>query len=63
MLNVKETASIEYLIKLAAAGARGEVTQVQGVDWMKILQLGAEHNVIPLIACAIKDLPELDCPD
>lgn len=63
MLNVKETASIEYLIKLAAAGARGEVTQVQGVDWMEILQLGAEHNVIPLIACAIKDLPELDCPD
>lgn len=63
MLNVKETASIEYLIKLAAAGARGEFVQVQAVNWMEILQLGAEHNVIPLIACAVKDSPAIECPD
>jgi len=62
-VNIKETTSIEYLIKLAAAGARGESIQVHVTNWMEILQLGAEHNVIPLIACAVKDSPAIECPD
>lgn len=62
-MNNKNTTSIEYLIKLAVAGSRGESVQVSGMDWMEILRLGAEHNVMPLIACAIKDSSDLECPD
>lgn len=62
-VNEKERTSIEYLVKLAAAGARGKSVQVHVPNWMEILQLGAEHNVIPLIACAVKDSPTIECPD
>jgi len=63
MENKKENTSIEYLIKLAAAGACGEAIRLSGLNWGEILQHASEQHMLPLIACAVKDSPALECPD
>lgn len=62
MRNRKENTSIEYIIMLASAGARGDSIQIPNLDWMEILQLAGEQNILPLIACTVK-ASSLDCPE
>lgn len=38
------------LLRLAAAGARGETPAVQQVDWPSLMPLAAEQGVVPLAA-------------
>ena len=51
------------LIRLAAAGARGETLTVQKVDWPSLMPLAAEQGVVPLVALAVLHASELECPE
>ena len=51
------------LIRLAAAGARGETLTVQKVDWPLLMPLAAEQGVVSLVALAVLHAPELECPE
>ena len=53
---------MEYLIMLASAGAKGEAIQISDLNWTEIISLANTHNILPLIACAVKESPDLDCP-
>lgn len=63
MIKSEENTSIEYLIQLASAGARGVSVQLSDLNWKEILQLASEQCILPLIACAVKDSPSLNCPE
>lgn len=51
------------LIALVSAGARGEQTSINVNDWESMLRLAHEHNVLPLLACALLRSPDLLCPE
>lgn len=51
------------LIMLASAGACGVMPTGDIKDWHKILQLALDHNVLPLVACAIIHAPDSQCPE
>ncbi len=64
MADVKnEYVPMQTLIRLVAAGARGETVNDLQVDWPSVLPLAAEQRVLPLVACALLHSPELECPD
>lgn len=63
MDNKNGNTSFEYLIKLAAAGASGESIQLSELNWCEVLQYASEQHILPLLACAVKDSPALECPD
>ena len=54
---------LQMLIRLAAAGARGETLTVQKVDWPLLMPLAAEQGVVSLVALAVLHAPELECPE
>lgn len=58
----KEVTAMQMLIRLVAAGARGETLGNIRVDWQNVIPLAAEQRVLPLIACALLNSPELYCP-
>lgn len=49
------------LIRMAAAGARGEAVQEEAVNWQELISLANEHGVLPLVAWAVKHSPQLKC--
>lgn len=49
------------LIRMAAAGARGEAVQEETVNWQELISLANEHGVLPLVAWAVKHSPQLKC--
>ena len=51
------------LIMLASAGACGVMPTRDIKDWHKILQLAIDHNVLPLVACALIHAPDSQCPE
>ena len=64
---MSEMRSTEYtpmqtLIRLVAAGARGETVNDLRVAWKEVLPLAAEQHVQSLVACALLHSPELECP-
>ena len=60
---MSEQNTLQMLIRLAAAGARGETLTVQKVDWPSLTPLAAEQSVVPLVALAVLHAPELECPE
>lgn len=60
---MSEENTLQMLIRLAAAGARGETLTVQKVDWPSLTPLAAEQGVVPLVALAVLHAPELECPE
>ena len=60
---MSEENTLQMLIRLAAAGARGEMLAVQQVDWPPLMPLAAEQSVVPLVALAVLHAPELECPE
>ena len=63
MAEVKsEYTPMQTLIRLVAAGAKGETVNDLQVDWPTVLPLAAEQHVLPLVACALLHSPELKCP-
>ena len=60
---MSEENTLQMLIRLAAAGARGETLTVQKVDWPSLMPLAAEQGVVPLVALAVLHAPELECPE
>lgn len=60
---MSEENTLQMLIRLAAAGARGETLTVQKVDWPSLTPLVAEQGVVPLVALAVLHAPELECPE
>ena len=63
MIDTKENSTIEVLIGFAAAGARGASIQIENPNWKEILQVANEQHILPLLACAVINSPELVCPD
>ena len=61
-MQTSEYAPMQTLIRLAAAGARGEVLRDICVDWQAVMPLAGEQHMQPLVACALLYSPELDCP-
>lgn len=59
---MSEKNTLQMLIRLAAAGARGETLTAQKVDWPSVLPLAAEQGVVSLVALALLHAPELECP-
>ena len=57
-----ENTSIQTLIRLVSAGAKGESVNDLQVDWPSVMSLAAEQNVEVLIACALLHSPEIACP-
>ncbi len=55
--------TLQALIGLAAAGARGEAFNAQQIDWQAVLSLAAEQGVVPLTALAALHSPGLACPE
>ena len=60
---MSEENTLQMLIRLAAAGARGETLTVQKVDWPLLMPLAAEQGVVSLVALAVLHAPELECPE
>lgn len=60
---MSEQNTLQMLIRLAAAGARGETLTVQKVDWPLLMPLAAEQGVVSLVALAVLHAPELECPE
>ena len=58
-----EYTPMQTLIRLAAAGARGEIVNDLRVDWKEVLPLAAEQHVQSLVACALLHSPEVECPN
>lgn len=58
-----EIETLQMLIRLAAAGACGKVHAAQDIDWPSVMPLAAEQAVVPLVALAVRNAPELHCPD
>lgn len=59
----KEDATIQALIRLVSAGARGEALHSMDIDWQTVHHLAAEQHVVSLMACGLLLSPELSCPD
>ena len=55
--------SIAALIAIAAAGAQGKEATFEVNDWATMFRLAQEHNVVPLLACALLHSPNQSCPD
>ena len=51
------------LIQLAAAGACGKKVVTAPLEWESVFRLAHEHQVVPLIGCALLGSPELQCPE
>ena len=60
---MSEENTLQMLMRLAAAGARGEALTVQKVDWPSLMPLAAEQGAVPLVALAVLHAPELECPE
>ncbi len=58
-----ELNTLQSLIRLAAAGARGEALAEREMDWQSIMPLAMEQGVVSLIALAVQRSPELECPE
>lgn len=58
-----EDTTIQTLIRLVSAGARGEKLSDFTVHWQSVCSLSSAQNVTPLLACALLHSPELSCPD
>ena len=54
---------ITDLIEVASAGAQGKVINLEINDWAIMFRLAHEHNVVPLLACALLHSPNQSCPD
>lgn len=54
---------IADLIAVAAAGAQGKEVTLEVNDWATMFRLAHEHNVVPLLACALLHSPNQSCPD
>ena len=50
------------LIQLAAAGACGRKMNIASTDWETVFRLAHEHQVVPLIGCALLNSDETQCP-
>lgn len=57
-----EYTPMQTLIRLIAAGARGETVNDLQVDWVSVLPVAAEQHVQSLVACALLHSPALECP-
>lgn len=62
MFSENKESALQTLIRLVAAGAKGETVNELQVDWPAVLPLVAEQHVLPLVACALMHSPELLCP-
>lgn len=62
-MNQTDLKAMRSLIRLISAGARKENVSGLSVDWNTVLPLAAEHHVIPLVACAVRYSPKLECPE
>ena len=51
------------LLQLAAAGACGRKITAVPKEWKLIFRLAHEHQVVPLLGCALLDSFELQCPE
>lgn len=58
-----EDSTIQTLIRLVAAGARGEELSELAVDWQSVYPLAAEQGVTSLAACGLLHSPGLSCPE
>lgn len=58
------TNEFKYLMLLLGAASGGFAVQPpkEPVDWERIANLAREQQIEPLLACALKQAPELDCP-
>lgn len=54
---------IADLIAVAAAGAQGKELNLVINDWDRMFRLAHEHNVVPLLGCALLHSPNQSCPD
>lgn len=54
---------MQQLLRLTAAGARGDKVGDMAADWPQVLALAAEQNVLSLVACALLHSPALPCPE
>lgn len=57
---------IEVLVKcirLACAGARGDVLSDHTVPWNDLISTAYAQNVLPLVSCALLLSPDLACPE
>lgn len=62
-MQTTEYTPMQTLIRLAAAGARGETVNDLCVDWKEVFPFVAEQHVQSLVACALLHSPELECPE
>lgn len=62
-MRTTEYTPMQTLIRLVAAGARGEKVKDLRVDWQEVLPLTAEQHVQSLVACALLHSSELECPN
>lgn len=56
-------AALCELIHFAAAGACGRKGTTVPADWEAVFRLAHEHQVVPLIGCALLSSPDLPCPE
>ena len=59
----QEYASFCDLIHFAAAGACGRKATTVPADWEVVFRLAHEHQVVPLIGCAMLQSPQIQCPE
>ena len=55
--------AMKSVLRFSAAGARGEAVNCPPRDWHEFTQCAMEHNVLPLVACALLNSSDMSCPE
>lgn len=61
-ISTRESA-MKSVLRFSAAGARGEPVSCPPCNWHEFTQCAIEHNVLPLVACALLNSPDIRCPE